>query len=74
MFLLNEFFSFLAGDKNHLQYTRGFGELQLVFQAKSRPLGGFLPDMAPLARLERTASRLGGGPSILVRYRGILTD
>ena len=27
--------------------------------------------LAPLARLERTTSRLGGGPSILVRYRGI---
>ena len=27
--------------------------------------------MAPLARLERTTFRLGGGPSILVRYRGL---
>ena len=26
--------------------------------------------MAPLARLERTTFRLGGGPSILVRYGG----
>ena len=28
--------------------------------------------MAPPARLERTTFRLGGGPSILVRYGGIL--
>ena len=27
--------------------------------------------LAPLARLERTTFRLGGGPSILVRYRGM---
>ena len=38
---------------------------------KTPEQSGLCSGVAPLARLERTTFRLGGGPSILVRYRGL---
>ena len=57
---------FSQGQSINLLLLRGLHKI-----GKSQESIDFPGFLAPLARLERTTSRLGGGPSIQVRYRGI---